>query len=89
MKCEITFLSGFPLCLTEKLHFEGSEASPDFSSDNISIIIRIIMAYLWKGTEGKPKILGEKSIPVPFCHPKISHGLAQRRNQASGGEDNV
>jgi len=42
MKREITFLSSFILCLTEKLPFEGSEAWPDFSSDNISIIIKFM-----------------------------------------------
>ena len=43
MKCEITFISSFPLCLTEKLHFDGSEAWPDFSFDDISVIIKIVM----------------------------------------------
>ena len=47
------------------------------------------MVYLSKGTESKPEILGEKSIPVPFYHPKISHGLARHRNQALTCEDNI
>jgi hypothetical protein len=89
MKCEITFLSGFSLCLTEKLQFEDSETSPDFFSDNINIIINVIVAYLSKGTEGKPERLGEKSIPVQFYHPKISHRLPRHRNQALACEDNI
>ena len=47
------------------------------------------MVYLWKGTEGKPEIILEKSSPVPFGHPKISRGLARRRNQVSACEDNI
>jgi hypothetical protein len=58
MKGKITFLSSFSVCLTEKLQFEGSEVLLDFFSDNINIIINLIMAYLSKGTEGKPEILG-------------------------------
>jgi hypothetical protein len=34
-------------------------------------------------TDEKPKNLGKKPVPVPFCPPKITHGMSWVQTQVS------
>jgi hypothetical protein len=33
----------------------------------LKIVTVMIMEHWWKDTEGRPEMLGEKYVPVPFC----------------------
>jgi hypothetical protein len=54
---------------------------------DILFILQMIYEYgerRWNDIDrGKPKIIGEKPVPVPLCPPQIPHGLTRARTQAS------
>jgi hypothetical protein len=44
----------------------------------------------WNDTErGKSEVLGEKTVPVPFCPTKIPHGLTSDRIRPSAVTDQL
>jgi hypothetical protein len=39
--------------------------------------------HRWNDDRGRTALLEEKPVPMPFCPPQISHGLARDRNLVS------